>query len=328
MPAANHDTPATTGFYRYVGAWAWSVPKLTSIIQAICVSEQLSFRRAAAVLGVRQSAVSRRVRNLEDELGVSLFERHSGGVRTTAAGGQFIKRARKALLELDYAVKSAGRAGRGAEGHLRVGIFASIASGFVHDLLATYSAEHPDVAIDVAECAPREQMARIKERRLDVAFITGIPTALGFDFELFWHERVFVVVPVAHPLAEEKDVLWSTLRDAQFIVSSDQPGPEIHDFIVKQLSELGHQPKVERYEVGRETLIVLVGLGLGVSLISEAGSAPSYPGVVFRPLADGENLLPFSAVWAPDSDNPALRRLLSMARTMSKASRSASYSCS
>jgi DNA-binding transcriptional LysR family regulator len=295
------------------------VLSLTSITQAIYVSEQLSFRRAAAVLGIPQSAVSRRVRDLEDQLGVSLFERHSGGVRTTVAGSQFIERARKALLELDYAVKGAGRAGRGAEGHLRVGIFASIASGFAHDLLAAYSAEHPDVAIDVAECAPREQMARIKERRLDVAFITGIPTAPGFDFELLWHERVFVVVPIAHPLAAERDVLWSTLKNEHFIVSSDEPGPEIHDFIVKQLSELGHQPKVERYQVGRETLMVLVGLGLGLSLISEAGSAPSYPGVGFRPLADGENLLPFCAVWAPDSDNPALRRLLSMARTMSRA---------
>ena len=271
------------------------------------------------MLDATQSAVSRRVRDLEDELGVSLFERHSGGVRTTVAGRAFINRARKALLELDYAVKSAGRAGRGTEGNLRVGIFASIASGFVHDLIATYSAGHPDIAIDVVECAPREQMARIKERRLDIAFITGVPTAPGFDFELFWHERVFAVVPAAHPLAGETEVAWSKLKNEHFIVSSDQPGPEIHDFIVKQLSELGHQPKVERHHVGRETLMVLVGLGLGVSLISEAGSAPAYPGVAFRPLADGENLLPFSAVWAPDSDNPALRRLLSLARTMAKA---------
>lgn len=299
------------------------MPSLRSITQAICVSEHLSFRRAASVLGVPQSAVSRRVRDLEDELGVSLFERYSGGVRTTAAGSQFISRARKAVRELDYAVISAGRAGRGAEGNLRVGIFASIASGFAYDLLATYSAQHPDVAIDVAECGPREQMARIKERRLDVAFITGIPTASGLDFELFWHERVFVVVPVAHPLAGQKAVCWSELRNAHFIVSSDQPGPEIHDFIVKQLSELGHQPTVERYQVGRETLMVLVGLGLGISLISEAGSAPFYPGTIFRPLADGENLLPFTAVWAPDSDNPALRRLLSMARSMSRAALSA-----
>lgn len=290
----------------------------TSVAQAISVSEQLSFRRAAVVLGTPQSVVSRRVRGLEDELGVSLFERYSGGVRTTAAGRTFFDRAKRALLELDYAVKSAGSAGRGAEGHLRVGIFASIASGFSRDLLAAYAADHPRVAIDVAECAPREQMARLKERRLDVAFLTGIPVAPGLDVELLWHERVFVVLDAAHLLAGRKDVLWSTLKDEHFIVSSDQPGPEIHDFIIKQLSELGHQPIVERHHVGRETLMVLVGLGFGLSLISEAGAAPTYPGVVFRPLADGENLLPFCAVWASDNDNPALRRLISLARKRSR----------
>lgn len=108
------------------------------------------------------------------------------------------------------------------------------------------------------------------------------------------------------------------LKNEHFIVSSDEPGPEIHDFIIKQLSELGHQPTVERHHVGRETLMILVGLGLGISLISEAGSAPSYPGVVFQPLADGDNLLPFSALWAPDNDNPALRRLISLARKRSR----------
>lgn len=291
---------------------------LTSVAQAISVSEQLSFRRAAVVLGAPQSVVSRRVRDLEDELGVSLFERHSGGVRTTAAGRMFFNRARKALLELDYAVKSAGSAGRGAEGHLRVGIFASIASGFSRDLLAAYAVEHPQVAIDVAEFAPREQVARIKERRLDVAFLTGVPMAPGLDVELLWHERVFVVLADAHPLAQESNLLWSRLRDEHFIVSSDHPGPEIHDFIIKQLAELGHQPAVERHHVGRETLMILVGLGLGLSVISEAGAAPTYPGVLFRPLTDGDNLLPFSAVWAPDNDNPALRRLISLARRLSR----------
>ncbi len=94
----------------------FSVLDLTSISHAILVSEQLSFRVAAGVLGTAQSAVSHRIRALEDELGVSLFERHSGGVRTTTAGRRFLDLARSALAELDYAVRSAGNAGRGGEG--------------------------------------------------------------------------------------------------------------------------------------------------------------------------------------------------------------------
>lgn len=291
---------------------------LISINNALAVSEHLSFRGAASVIGVTQSAISHRVRALEDELGVSLFERHSGGVRITTAGQRFFDRARIALLNLDLAVRSAANAGRGVEGHLRIGVFASIASGFSHDLLAAYANDHPGVEISIAECAPREQMARIKERRLDVAFVTGDLIVPGLDVERLWSERVFVVLTADHPLAGDKEISWSSLRNERFIVSSDQPGPEIHDFIVKQLAQLGYQPVIEDHEVARETLMILVGLGFGLSLVSEAGAAPIYPSVVFRPVTGGEDVLSFSAVWSPDNDNPALRRFLSVARVMAR----------
>src|SRR6266850_646030 len=80
---------------------------LVSVSQALLVGEYLSFRRVATVLGVRQSAVSRRVRELEDELGVSLFERHHAGVRVTNAGNRFFRETREAVVQFDHAVESA-----------------------------------------------------------------------------------------------------------------------------------------------------------------------------------------------------------------------------
>ena len=107
---------------------------LVSVTQALLVAEHLSFSRAAQVLGVRQSAVSRRVRALEDKLGVSLFERDSTGVRLTEAGRRFLERTRPALSEIDHAMKAAASAGRGAEGVIRIGILASVSGGFLRNL--------------------------------------------------------------------------------------------------------------------------------------------------------------------------------------------------
>ena len=84
--------------------------KLIWISQALLVAENLSFSRAAQVLGVRQSAVSRRVRALEDRLGVSLFERDTNGVRLTEAGRRFLDKARSGIAEIDHAVKVAASA--------------------------------------------------------------------------------------------------------------------------------------------------------------------------------------------------------------------------
>ncbi len=91
---------------------------MVSIYQALVVTEQLSFRRAAAVLGVRQSAVSHRIRVLEEKLGVSLFERRPRGVRPTLAGACFFDQARLALARLEFAVASAKSAGCGQQGRL------------------------------------------------------------------------------------------------------------------------------------------------------------------------------------------------------------------
>jgi DNA-binding transcriptional LysR family regulator len=103
---------------------------LTSVEWMLSVADHLSIRGAARALGVRQSAVSRRVSDLEDALGVSLFERSPRGVRMTNAGALFIEDAREALRHLQVASRMATEAGRGGVGRLRIGIQPSIGAAF------------------------------------------------------------------------------------------------------------------------------------------------------------------------------------------------------
>src|ERR1019366_179873 len=179
-----------------------------SVAQALVVGECLSFRGAAKVLGIRQSAVSRRVRALEDKLGVSLFERHPGGVRITNAGARFLQQAHDGLLQLDNAVRTAGAAGRGAVGRLNIGILSSMASGFLRELIEAYSARHPDVSIQVHEGNSTEQIALIRRRQLDVAFVVDATGSTDCDVAPLWKERLFVVLPHGHVLCDQKEVEW------------------------------------------------------------------------------------------------------------------------
>ena len=110
--------------------------------------------------------MSRRVRALEDELGVSLFERHRTGVRVTDAGARFLQQAREALAQLDHASKIAGVAGRGVTGQLRIGILSSMGAGFLRELIQAYSERHPDVAIEIVEAASMGHISLIRKRRL------------------------------------------------------------------------------------------------------------------------------------------------------------------
>ena len=289
---------------------------LVSVTQALLVAEHLSFSRAAQVLGVRQSAVSRRVRALGDKLGVSLFERDSTGVRLTEAGRRFLERTRPALSEIDHAMKAAASAGRGAEGVIRIGILASVSGGFLRNLLGSYREHHPAIAMEIVEGSTSEHLARITERHLDVAFVAGTPVVAHCDSVVLWEARVFAALPEHHALAEGDAIHWESLKDEDFIVSRAAPGPEIHDYIVRRTTAFGRSPSIERHGVGGETLMHLVALGFGISIASEAATATRYPEVVFRPLATAEDMLPYSAVWLPGNDNPALRRFLSLARSL------------
>ena len=282
----------------------------------LVAAEKRSFRQAAIDLGVWESTISRGIRDLEDEIGVALFIRHPGGVRLTNAGDRFLNHARMAVGRIEYALKDAGAAGRGEVGGVRIGIFSSLSSGFLADLLQTYQAENPSVHLYFVEGSPAEHVAAVQHHRMDVAFLTGEPVAYGCEAARFWEERVFVVLPENHSLAEHKEIGWNDLHDEHFIVSEVDPGPEIHDYLMKHLAELGHHPAVERCGVGRDNLMKLVTLHHGLMLTSEATTAAAFPGVVYRPIR-GERL-PFSAVWSLRNDNPAFRRLLSMARILSK----------
>src|SRR5574344_467562 len=101
-----------------VGILSGRIP-LISLVQFIAVAEHLNFRHAAKALGISQSSVSARVKALEDNLGVLLFERHARGVRLTDAGRHFMERVTAGVDQLDHAVKTAGMTAQGEYGRLR-----------------------------------------------------------------------------------------------------------------------------------------------------------------------------------------------------------------
>ena len=285
---------------------------LTSLAYAVLVSEQGSFRLAAHVLGVRTSAVSRRVRSLEDSIGVSLFNRTRQGVQVTVAGVRVLKHARSILADVSALRQTAQQNGTGAEGRLRVGVVASIACGFSRNLLASFVRDHPGLELEVVEGSPGENIAAVRALTLDLAFVAGMPLSPGCELEELWREHVMVALPEDHHLAEAKLIFWEQLAHERFIVSRVDPGPEIQNYIIRGLADLGKHPNVDRLSVQRETLLALVGLKQGLSLVGEAEAGVTYPGVVFRPLDHEE--LPFSLVWSSTNDNPAFRRFLSSAR--------------
>ena len=285
----------------------------------VVASEQGSLRKAAMHLNIEESAVSRRIRDLEDKLGASLFHRHHAGVSLTVAGQRFLRRARIALQQIEDGISEVAAIGRSEDGIVKIGIFSSLASGFLFELLKAFARKHPRVVVELIEGNPAAHVAAIRQLQIDVAFITGTTKWPDCETEQFWSERVFAVLPVEHRLATREMLHWHDLTSESFIVSDTAPGPEIRDYLIQRLAGLGRHPNIHPHYVGRDVLLSMVAIGRGLTLTSEATTGAQIPGVVFRPITD--EVLPFSAIWSRRNDNPACRRFLSLARILARPER-------
>lgn len=292
----------------------FDIRPLTYVLVA---AEQLSFSAAASALNTRVSSVSRRVRELEDAMGVALFERNPAGVRLTNAGQRFIAEVVPALRMLQIAFDNAGAAGRAEIGTLRIGIVTTLAGGFLRDVVTSFRDAHGGVRLEINDGGTRQHLHAIRSRDLDLAFVTGTAEMPDCDSLELWRERIHVALPAGHPLAARQALDWPDLWEERFIVTMDEPGPEVHDCIVRRVSDYGRSPDVSYRSVTQETLMHLVAIGEGVTLVSEGWTSIALPDLALRPLTSPEDILPLSAVWLPQNDNPVLRRFLSSARVLS-----------
>lgn len=284
----------------------------------LTVAEAGSFRRAAISLDVAQSAVTRRIQKLEDALGVSLFERSQGGARLTRAGARFTDEIREITSGLNAAIDTARSAGIAGTGQLRVGVIASLSQGALRNVVGDFLNEQAQVEVSFGESDRNELLTRLSHRTIDVVVAAGEPPPELGDSLLLDREDIFLAASANSPYAEKDRLAWADVAEAAFIVSAREPGPEIHDYILRRISDLGHQATVRRHRLGREGIMNLVGLGLGVSLVADHWRGVQYPNVTFVPIGEEGETVPFSLTWRPENDNPALRRFLSLARVEAK----------
>lgn len=146
---------------------------LISLIETLAVAEYLNFRHAANYLGVSASSVSGRIKTLEEDLGIRLFERHACGVRLTEAGRHFVEGIAVGIDHIEHAVKTAGAFTQGELGRIRVGVYALTPGSFLDDLLSRYRKAHPNVRIEIAEGTARDIIAQLRVDQLDIASLPG-----------------------------------------------------------------------------------------------------------------------------------------------------------
>jgi len=280
----------------------------------IAAAEHGSLRKAGVAIEVQESAISRGIRDLEDGIGASLFIRHPSGVSLTLAGQRFLARARNALDQIREASEEAAAIGRAEQGHLKIGLFSSLASGFLSDLFDLYDQRYAGVHIDFVDAAMEDHVVAIRRFEMDAAFVLGRRPWSDCDVLHAWDERLFIALPRGHRLAARAEIAWLDLADETFLVRSEGSGNQVRAFLEQHFQAMGVFPRIVPQQIARYSLIGLVATGRGIVPVVHSETVISMPDVIYKPMA-GEGM-PFSVIYSPKNDNPAVRTLLSLTRTM------------
>ncbi|MEA1651285.1 LysR family transcriptional regulator [Nitrospirillum sp. BR 11164] len=279
---------------------------------ALLAAEYGSFRRTAEMLSVSQSTVSRRIQILERRIGMPLFERHGSGARVTPAGERFLRDAAIGAKHLNQAVDIAAQVKRGSTGMIRVGLTACLANGFLAELIADYHRRFPGIEVRFEEGTTETSISGLLNGRLDVAFTLASLQLPGCRAERLWDEKVYVAVPAWHAIASLKEVTWDDVGQESFVVTADAGGPDIEDYLVRQLTGSGVRPRISVQHISCDNLLGMVAQGFGATLATSPAGGTIHPGVRFVPIAERCNTFSFSAVWSSGNQNPALKFLIKM----------------
>ncbi len=233
---------------------------LTLIRYFMAVAETGSFTRGAERANVTQPTLSAGIKRLEESLGASLFER-SRTPQLTPAGARFLPRARLLLQEWTAARRELRQEGKPTKLRLRLGYIPGLPQRRLTALLGSFTAAHPDVALEILEAPAATLTRRLDLGRIDAAIMPLHDDGAGLTL---FRQRYLLAVPPKHPLARRSSARISDLQDQPFVI---RPQAEIMPAAEKLFDGLNVRPRIIGRAESDAALLALVEAGIGVALL-------------------------------------------------------------
>ena len=275
------------------------------------VAGELNFTRAAQKLHVAQPALSRQIRQLEDELGVILLERTRRGVQLTEPGRAFLAEAQALLRQSEEAIRVARKSSESGHAQLNLGYIWGLFHSLVPPVLERFRRRSPETAIHLFDLAPLAQALAILEGRLDAGFIGFAHEAnsAGLSKRQIGTCAFVAALPKDHRAARKSIVPLASLADDFFLGISGETFPGASRHVTDACARAGFRPKFLQMVERGYTILGLVAGHCGVALLPESLKALPHPGIIFRPLADPPVAELFLA-WRANSAQPVLKEFL------------------
>jgi len=283
----------------------------------LAVAEEQNLHRAAERLNIAQSALSRRIADLERELGgVVLFERQARGVAITQAGRELAKDVRRILMSIEEAGRHVKSVAQGDRGTLRVSFSeAMLRRPVLPVVLREFRVRYPEVDLRAFPLTSDAQRSRLAAGEIDVAFVIDE----NGDREQFHalpmgHDKFVLALPDDHPLAAQDSVLLRDIAGEPLLWPARHISPRLFDRMIAAFDARGLSPNIAVEVTAVDIAYELAAARIGLGVVTAARADRTPPGIVLRDLVDLDLPLPLSMIWSANTSSALVGNFVDLVR--------------
>lgn len=281
----------------------------------VAVGQELHFGRAAQKMEMMPASLSRFIRLLEEDLGIRLLNRSTRNVALTSEGAVFFEEASRLIEQFDALAQRFKGGLKDDRRTLRIGAIDSAARGLIPSLLNLFVQQHPMIDIHITEEKTINLIPKLKSGWLDVIFFRA-PQTLDASLEVRFitRERCVLAVPVSHALADRQQVTVSDFQHEAMIVAERRTRPHSHELTMSLFRLAGLTPHIAQFAEEKQTILSLVGAGLGIAIVPASYKDMNSDSVRFIPLALPPEIkgLPLSMAWQKGNADSLVSALIQL----------------
>ncbi len=278
----------------------------------LAVAEELHFRKAAERLFISQPGLSRQIKQMEVDLGLTLFERHNRKVVLTKPGKYLQQELIKNLKSLDQIFEHTKLLNDGLGGALKFGYVGSAMQEIIPDLLLRFREEHPEVVFSLKEMDNERQIEDLLGHELDMGFVRLERVPRGLELKPILKENFCLVLPRDHEITSTNFQNISQLKDDAFILFDQTYSASYYEKVMQIFDDSGFSPIVSHNTIHASSIYKLVENNFGISIVPKSLQVEGYKGLKFIELTGIPQKTVLSVVWSKENRNPTVHTILKL----------------
>lgn len=276
----------------------------------LAVAEDLHFRNAAQRLFISQPGLSRQIKQMEEDLGVLLFERHNRKVELTIAGMYLKKELTRNLKHLKHTFEHAKLLNDGVGGNLKLGYVGSAMQSIIPNLLLKFKKSNNNILFSLKEIENQKQIDSLISQDIDLGFVRLERVPKGISIKPVLEENFCLVLPKNHAINSSNYNSIKQFEGESFILFDAAYSSTYYEKVMQIFDEGGIEPNVSHVTIHAGSIYKLVENNFGISIVPKSLKIKNNNKIKFIELNNIPQRTTLSAVWSNENRNPILQKIL------------------